>query len=305
MIVVGELRDRRLAEQIVDECERRGIRLGLSELENDVLVILVERQEDHFPATQIYAYMTGRGEAMAQFERAQESQHQFIPPRKSTPLTFSLLIISGIASYGVYMDRTGWVSNFFYSVYKYPAFKEMMEGEIWRVITPIFLHFGVIHVLFNFMAMWDIGRLIELLHGRWFYGVFLLVTGMLSNTAQYVMVGPMFGGLSGVLFASLGFLWTYGAVIEERTFKLPKNSLVGVMIWFFLCLFGLGGMIANTAHGIGLTSGMLGAVVFALYQGNKIKILDLSKHLFFMSILTVITIGVDWWRFGGPFSWSN
>ena len=64
MIVVGELRDRRLADEIADECQRRGIPLGISELEDGTVVLLVENEEFHYPATQIYAYMTGRGEAV-------------------------------------------------------------------------------------------------------------------------------------------------------------------------------------------------------------------------------------------------
>ena len=138
----------------------------------------------------------------------------------------------------------------------------------WRLITPIFIHFGLMHLAFNALWFWELGRRIELRSGSlWMLGLTLLFA-LVSNMAQWLVSGPtaLFGGLSGVLYGLLGYYWLYQMLAPSPLFDLPKGVVIMMLAWLVLCLSGvitmLGfGAIANAAHVGGLVIGCVcGAV---------------------------------------------
>ncbi|HMP74478.1 MAG TPA: rhomboid family intramembrane serine protease [Kiritimatiellia bacterium] len=136
-----------------------------------------------------------------------------------------------------------------------PGLPEIMSGEVWRLITPIFIHFGPIHLLFNMLWLKDLGSAIEGRYGWRYLLVFTLVTAALSNVGQYMVSNPLFGGMSGVVYGLLGFVWIRGRVDPWAGIALHSSTVVMMMVWFVLCLTGLMGNIANTAHAVGLGCG--------------------------------------------------
>jgi GlpG protein len=96
-----------------------------------------------------------------------------------------------------------------------PFLPEVQSGEIWRLITPIFIHFGWAHILFNSMALKDLGTFIEGRFGTLYFAILVLVFGLLSNLGQSLWTlrepgASDFGGMSGVNYGLLGFLWIRG-----------------------------------------------------------------------------------------------
>ena len=57
----------------------------------------------------------------------------------------------------------------------------------------------------------------------------------------------------------------------DSEFSLPMSDLVLIIGWFFLCLFGVIGRIANTAHAVGLVSGMLTGIFWGLKDSSESK----------------------------------
>lgn len=131
------------------------------------------------------------------------------------------------------------------------------EGEVWRLVTPILIHYGTLHLLFNMMWMYQLGSLIEGRKGAWLLVVLVLVSAVPSNIFQFLDTGPLFGGMSGVVYALIGYVWMKGKFQPEQGMHLDRTSIIIAMAWLVLCMTPLLGHIANTAHVTGLVIGLL------------------------------------------------
>ncbi|UCD53072.1 MAG: rhomboid family intramembrane serine protease [Phycisphaerales bacterium] len=133
---------------------------------------------------------------------------------------------------------------------------EVRHGQIWRLFTPMFLHFGILHILFNMLWLRDLGSMIEVRKGTWHLLMLVLVIAATSNVAQYLHRGPAFGGMSGVVYGLLGYIWMQGKFNPASNLALHPQTVTLMIVWFFLCLSGFMGNIANTAHAVGALLGI-------------------------------------------------
>jgi GlpG protein len=133
---------------------------------------------------------------------------------------------------------------------------EIRHGEVWRLITPIFIHFGLMHIFFNMLWLLDLGSMIEARQKTWVLAVLVLVIAAVSNLAQYVVGGPGFGGMSGVVYGLLGYVWIRGKFDPGSGLFVHPTNVTLMIIWFFICFTGQMGDIANMAHAAGLVMGM-------------------------------------------------
>lgn len=147
----------------------------------------------------------------------------------------------------------------------------LRRGQLWRLITPIFLHFSILHLAFNMYAVFTLGGLIEYRRGPLWMFVFVLVTGIISNLMQLLMPNVfefsedlrnllgsgVFGGMSGVAYAIFGYLMAKTLFAPEPGLKIPSDIIYSMMIWLFVCMTGWIGHIANTAHAVGLIVGFI------------------------------------------------
>lgn len=133
----------------------------------------------------------------------------------------------------------------------------------WRFITPIFLHFGMRHFLFNMVALFVFGSQIEMRRGAWFLLGLTLAIAIPSNLAQYLWTndelgfGRYFGGMSGVVYGLFGFIWMKSRVDPTARLYVSQMSVLWMVGWLVLCMSGSMGAIANTAHIAGLIMGMI------------------------------------------------
>ena len=139
---------------------------------------------------------------------------------------------------------------------------EVLRGEVWRLVTPIFMHGNFIHILFNLLWLKDLGSVIEYRQGpRRFMGV-LLWTAVVSNLAQYWMSGPLFLGISGVVLACLVIFGCRVDSTPRAGMRLPQGVVFMMLLWVFLGISGsiesmTGMRVANTAHVAGLVAGCI------------------------------------------------
>jgi len=133
---------------------------------------------------------------------------------------------------------------------------EICHGEVWRLITPVFPHATMLHLFFNLLWLFDLGSMIEGRQGARRLAALALVIAALSNLGQYWLKGPAFMGMSGVVYGLLGYIWMKGRFDPASGLFLHPQTVAMMLIWFFLCLAGVVGNIANGAHAVGLAVGI-------------------------------------------------
>lgn len=137
----------------------------------------------------------------------------------------------------------------------YVSLPEIRSGEVWRLVTPVFLHFNFLHLLFNMLWLSDLGSVLERRHGSWALLLFVLMVAIPSNVLQFAVSGPSFGGMSGVVYGLLGYLWIRAKTDPFYDLHLRPNTVVMMGIWFVLCLALPQLNVANVVHGVGLAVG--------------------------------------------------
>ena len=153
------------------------------------------------------------------------------------------------------------------------------SGEVWRVVTPIFLHFGILHLVFNAMMMLSLGGRVEASRGTLRFLALVLVLAVASNVCQYYLQwdmgsnpplslrnSPRFGGLSGVVYGLFGYAWMKMRFAPGVGLGVSRETVLIMLVWFAVCLTGYLGPIANVAHAAGLVFGMAIGVVPRLWK---------------------------------------
>lgn len=181
------------------------------------------------------------------------------------PLTVALIVICVMVAL---FSRVGAniesLLPLFISAYDNAGLPEIRAGEWWRLLTPIFIHFGIIHVVFNMLWLYDLGRVLEAVQKSPRLGLLVVVIGVISNLAQYGWSGPNFGGMSGVVYGLLGYVWMQARYNPRSGFIVNQQIMLMMMAWFVICWLGIVGNVANMAHTAGLLSGGALGWVFSL-----------------------------------------
>jgi GlpG protein len=160
----------------------------------------------------------------------------------------------------------GFAQNIFIEIQFYQTLSiEQLISQPYRLLGPVLFHFSWLHIVFNTMWWWQLGGDIEKKLGKVPLLNILLLSAIISNLGQFLVSGANFGGLSGVVYALVGFVWWMGWLVPEKGLFLSK-PLVGFLLFWLLLGFTniLPVNIANTAHLLGLVTGCLFAFLTSL-----------------------------------------
>ena len=227
-------------------------------------------------------------------------------PARSVPITtgllavnvsvFALMLLAGAGFWhtpnGVQLE---WGANFG------PA---TQDGQWWRLFTALFIHFGVVHLALNMWALWDVGRLVEQLYGRWRFTLLYALSGLLGNLVSLVLHGnqAVSGGASGAIFSLYGallvFLWRERRNVEPGEFRW----LFGGAAVFASLMLGVGFVVQgidNAAHGGGLVAGALLGLVLARRWGQN-GIVPNKRAAWGIATLLVLGTAVLVWKLPEP-----
>jgi membrane associated rhomboid family serine protease len=135
------------------------------------------------------------------------------------------------------------------------------DGQIYRLLTAGFLHFGLIHIAFNMLALWNLGQMLEPITGPVEYGLFYLASLLAGSAGVLVLGGAgLTGGASGAVFGLFG---AAAVALRQRGINPFRTSIGTVLILNLVLTFSIPG-ISIGGHVGGLIGGALcGMAVFA------------------------------------------
>lgn len=148
------------------------------------------------------------------------------------------------------------------------AMEEIKHGQVWRILTPMFMHFSILHIGFNMLWLWTLGRMLEPMLGRPRFLIYIAIISAASNIAEGCIGGPSFGGMSGVIYGLFGFVVVYGKLHPGDAPHLDPRTVRFMLIWLVLCFTNVFGHIANWAHSFGLVSGAVLGIMHAARNGG-------------------------------------
>ena len=151
-----------------------------------------------------------------------------------------------------------------------PMLHDVRRGQVWRLITPIFLHMGALHLIFNMIWLRDFGSQIERNRSSGFMLILVVVAAIVSNLAQYWWSElPFFGGMSGVVYALFGYVWIKGRFEPHLGMGVAHQTALFMLGWMVFCIIMPSLNVANAAHVLGLVVGV--AMAYAPIELRRMR----------------------------------
>lgn len=145
----------------------------------------------------------------------------------------------------------------------------ILQGQVWRLITPMFLHGSLIHIGFNMYALFSLGPSLERYYGHWRFLLLYFIAGFAGNTLSFLLSpSPSLGASTAV----------FGLVAAEVVFIYKNRNMFGTRARSMLMNLGLI-IVVNLALGLqpgidnwGHLGGLAGGVLFAWFAGPLLKV---------------------------------
>ena len=184
--------------------------------------------------------------------------------------------------------------------YGYLPASEIWDGAVWVLLSSVFVHLDLVHLLFSAYWIWALGGRLEQQLGTGPYLAFFAVTGIVTSTLQLAFAGETGMGASGVVYAMFGYM----LVARDRSLAfrqvLNKQTIIFFVVWLFLGLaiteFGFLNF-DNASHFAGLMFGALISLAYALCRQPK-----LIKGL--LGLCVAASLVTLWWCPWSP-AWSS
>jgi len=246
-------------------------------------VIWVEGEQQAILVREALASWPLDGDSSGQSNAAPGSQSLFSPAdliRKliqaflRAPLSFSLilacLLVALISLLGSQPQR---VAILFYPILDTSGLFPLLASidsplQVLRSLSPMLLHFGELHLVFNMMWLWYFGRQLESAQPAWLFLLLIIFCSFVANTAQYLTSGyNNFGGMSGVVYGLVGYTWIVHSFMP-RSNLLINNKMFVVFVFALIAMEVVASSwIASAAHLGGLVAGLgMGVAIVGLYR---------------------------------------
>ncbi|HDS1236426.1 TPA: rhomboid family intramembrane serine protease GlpG [Pluralibacter gergoviae] len=267
MLMITSFANPRVAQAFVDYMATQGVILTIQQhtqtdiwLADESQASRVQDELQRFlenPADPRYLaanWQSGNTQSGLRYQR-----YPFLATLKSNAGPFTWTITVACIAVFILMNIVGDQAVMIWLAWPYDA---ELQFEAWRYFTHIFMHFSLMHILFNLLWWWYLGGMVEKRLGSGKLVVITVISALLSGFMQHKFGGPWFGGLSGVVYALMGYAWLRGERDPQSGIFLQRGLILFSLIWLVAGWFNVFGMsIANGAHLAGLVVGL--AMAFA------------------------------------------
>lgn len=142
-----------------------------------------------------------------------------------------------------------------------------------QALTPMFLHFGELHIIFNVLWLWYFGRQLESVQSSWVFLGVVLITSFVANTSQYLVShAANFGGLSGVVYGLVGYAWLLHRFVPGCRMQLNNSMFAFFIVALVVMEVFASSWIASAAHAGGLLAGLVLGLMVIVLRKSGIKI---------------------------------
>ena len=164
------------------------------------------------------------------------------------------------------------------------------EGQVYRLVTSMFLHYGLIHLFFNMYALFVLGPRIEDFYGKWKFLLIYFLSGICGSLLMAGLDANTPGvGASGALFGLLGALAYFGYSYRGYIGAMIKSQIIPTMI----CNLIIGFVFPNIgvlAHIGGFIGGVLVANMLGTIENKKYSLSNTMTFLIYFGFLIYLGI---------------
>jgi len=271
MIEIGQLPNARLAQAFIDYLKGLNIQCQAVSHAHGIDLIINNPNDEIQARAELVTFLSNPYDSkylQASWDNgATDTQFDYGPGAKGLVHQFMtaagpLTLICFFACIAIFAAMSlGFANAIFTHLSFFTAVPDSNINQFWRLFTPSLMHFSAMHIIFNLLWWWYLGGKIETQLGSRPLLFLLLVAGTLPNIVQFYMAGPNFGGLSGVVYAVVGYTWLMGIRKPSCGISLPQSLMGFMLIWLVLGFTDVLGMpIANGAHIAGLCVGLAQAL---------------------------------------------
>lgn len=166
-----------------------------------------------------------------------------------------------------------------------------LNGQWWRLVTHMFLHFGVVHIGMNMWILWGLARLVERLVGSVGFGIAYMVSGIAGGIASLAWnpVG-ISAGASGAVFGTAGALLGFVVLRSDTIPAAVRNQMLKSMATFLILNLVVGMSVPQidmAAH----VGGFIGGIICGLILSQPLTLGILAKRKF-RNLITVMAAAV-------------
>ncbi|MGF1751651.1 rhomboid family intramembrane serine protease GlpG [Vibrio cionasavignyae] len=275
MIRLMTLQSPRMGQAFIDYMATRQIDIQMMPEGSGQFALWLMKDEDKLETeAELKLFLADPGNSKYQASSWDMAETRRNPFHYSTPSFLSMLKAkAGVVTLGIMLicsvifvlQQVG-LAQAIFSALHFPA-EDGQQWQIWRWFTHGLLHFSAMHIIFNLLWWWQFGGDIEQKLGSRKLLEIFLVSAAVSGTGQYWVDGANFGGLSGVVYALVGYLWVITWKRPDIGLEMPRPLIGFMLVWLVLGFVQPFMAIANTAHLAGLISGAaLGMIDSARYK---------------------------------------